>query len=99
MALDCGHKIIVDTVCITPQTFQRWKDSLSKHSVIYVGLMASDASLAKREKQRGDRIAGSSRAQNATVHKNNTYDLVLDTDALSPEDGAQHILNFFREQS
>ena len=74
-----GHFIIVDDVAIGQEQFKRWKAQLQDFSVLYVGIRVPLEILELREKQRGDRILGSSRAQFNQVHTDNQYDLELDT--------------------
>lgn len=85
LALNNGHRMIVDEVCVVADSFKAWKEVLRPWRVFYVGLKASTEILENREKARGDRTPGSARAQNKIVHKQALYDLELDMDVLSPE--------------
>lgn len=87
-----GHNLIIDEVCVFPGSFAQWQKALKPFNSVYVGLMAKDETLERREQERKDRMTGSARAQNKTVHQGNTYDIYLDTDALSLEDCAQSII-------
>lgn len=87
-----GHNLIIDEICLLPKSFSNWKVSLADYRVFYVGLMANTEILVSRERERKDRMIGSARAQNLTVHLGNEYDLSLNTDLLSPSECAKTIL-------
>jgi chloramphenicol 3-O phosphotransferase len=53
--------------------------------------MASFPVLEARERGRGDRVLGLARAQFPTLHKDITYDVVVDTDTQTPEQCAAYL--------
>lgn len=85
-----GHNIIVDEVCLGEHNFAHWQKVLATYTVVYVGFKIPMEELEKREKQRGDRVIGSSRAQHMHVHDGAVYDveitdIALDLDHCSDE--------------
>ncbi len=90
--LNNGHNLIIDDVCLRPNSFSSWKTDLLGFKTLYVGLSAPLEVLEKRETERPDRINGSARAQQELVHLGNTYDLSLDTSVLSPDDCSKKII-------
>jgi len=83
--LEAGHNAIVDEVCLTHDRFQAWQEALAPYKTLYVGVTADIATRERREKQRGDRRLGLTRAQGQTVHQDNVYDLWQDTTHASPQ--------------
>lgn len=85
--LNSGMNVIIDEVCVGEySTLADWKSALAPYQVLYVGIHSSIEKLEEREKQRGDRILGSARAQWMAVHSDAEYDLELTTDNRSLED-------------
>lgn len=91
--LEEGHHVIIDEVCLFEGSFDQWQALLADYPTLYVGMYVSDDELAKRELARGDRVIGSSRAQNLIVHQGCQYDLELDMDRLSPQECTDQILS------
>lgn len=74
-----GHPIIIDDVSFGKQQIDEWKKLLKDFHVLWVGVNAPLDVLEKREKERGNRMIGSARAQFHKVHVDVTYDLEIDT--------------------
>lgn len=89
-----GNNMIVDDV-LFPGDLEAYRALLAPYDFKVVGLHALLDVLESRERTRGDRILGLSRAQIDLVHKGVTYDLELDTSTLSPEQCAQQIVEAF----
>lgn len=83
-----GHNLIIDEVC----ALAGWRQKLQPFKTLYVGLFASLEILEQREVERKDRMLGSARAQSFTVHRDNIYDLRLDTGSLSLEECSEKII-------
>jgi chloramphenicol 3-O phosphotransferase len=66
--------------------------------VLWVGVRCDPEVLAERERRRGDRPPGQARWQAGRVHRWRGYDLELDTDRTTPEDGAAAVLDALRER-
>lgn len=60
-----------------------------------VGLFAPVELIEQREKQRGDRMLGLGRWCSGQMHRDVTYDLMLDTSALTPAEAARAICEAF----
>jgi len=90
-----GNNMIVDDV-LFPGDLDAYRTLLAPYDFRVVGLHAPLEVLEMRERTRGDRTLGLSRAQIDLVHKGATYDLELDTSALSPEQCAQRIVEAFK---
>jgi len=59
--------------------------------VLWVGVMCDSRVASMREAQRGDRVPGMAALQATMVHDGVTYDVVVDTTALSPQQCARLI--------
>lgn len=92
-ALECGHNIIIDEVCVVEGSFAKWQKILSPWNTLYIGIKTETSVLIQREQDRKDRMIGSARAQNAIVHLHKSYDLELNTDKLNPDDCIAKILS------
>ncbi len=78
-----GHFLIIDDVSLGQAEVQQWKQKLREFSVCWIGVHASLEELERREKERGNRIIGSARAQFFKVHQDVTYDLEINTSTQS----------------
>lgn len=97
---ESGLDLIVDDVWLGEGAEQAdYVTLLSKHQVFFVGVRAPLAILEQREIARGDRDIGQARWQQGRVHIGATYDLVIDTGALTPQQAARRILESFRLQA
>ncbi len=74
-----GHYLIIDDVAFGASEVALWQETLQNYRVLWIGLNAPLEHLELREKARGDRIAGSARAQHKEVHNGITYDLEFNT--------------------
>ncbi len=90
-----GFNLIIDEVCVTDGSFEKWQEILSDYKTIYVGLKSDTKTLQERENKREDRMKGSSRAQNLMVHKDKTYDIEINTDQLSLDESVNEIIQFY----
>lgn len=74
-----GHFIIIDEVAFGKSDVDEWREKLKDYRVLWIGIHATLPTLESREKERGDRILGSARAQYFKVHREVLYDLEFDT--------------------
>jgi chloramphenicol 3-O phosphotransferase len=74
-----GHFLIIDDVTFQKGDFEAWQKVLKDYSVLWVGVHSALEHLEKRERYRGDRMLGSSRAQYYRIHEGASYDLECDT--------------------
>lgn len=85
------HYIIIDDVAFGKEDVDKWRKALEGYKVLWIGVKAPLSLLEEREKQRGDRIEGSARAQFYRVHKDVDYDLEFDISQDSLEKIVQEI--------
>ncbi|MFH8974929.1 chloramphenicol phosphotransferase CPT [Streptomyces sp. NPDC017890] len=75
-----GARVIVDDVFLGgPASQQRWRKSLGRLPVLWVGVRCDRVVAAGREVARGDRVQGMAAAQADVVHQGVLYDLEVDT--------------------
>lgn len=86
-----GHNLIIDEVCWATYTVQDWRERLKAFNTICIGFKLPLSVLEERERQRGDRMIGSTRAQYYSVHRDATYDLEYDAPDLDLEQCLQEI--------
>ncbi|HEY7908806.1 MAG TPA: hypothetical protein VIC60_08015, partial [Thermomicrobiales bacterium] len=89
-----GLKLIIDDIAFGEEPAQLWRECLRDFAVLWVGVTASAETLSAREAARGDRLIGSARDQLARVHQGVTYDLFIDTGALSIDEAAERIVAY-----
>jgi len=92
-----GNNVIVDYIKYDPAWIEDFKKALSGIKVIWVGINASLESIEQREKKRGTSPEGHARSHYDTVHQGIDYDLMLNTDSLTPEQGADQIIEFIQK--
>lgn len=85
------HYIIIDDVAFGKQDVDKWGSALKDYNVLWIGIHTPLPVLEEREKQRGNRMIGSARAQYYQVHKGVVYDLEFDTNKDSSEKIVQAI--------
>jgi chloramphenicol 3-O phosphotransferase len=92
-----GNNLIIDEVMSGHESIERaeYAKLLKPFEVFMVGVLASLDILEARELQRGDRMIGLARWQYDRVHKDMKYDLVIDTDNITPVEGAKKIKQKF----
>lgn len=85
------HYIIIDDVAFGKQDVDSWRSALKDYNVLWIGIYTPLPILEEREKQRGNRMIGSARAQYYKVHIGVVYDLEFDTSKDSSEKIVQAI--------
>jgi len=88
---EAGNDLVVDDVMLGDE-MAAYDRLLAGHRLLRIGVFAPLATLEEREQRRGDRIAGLARWQHDRVHAGKTYDLELDTAAMSSRECAAAIL-------
>ena len=91
---DQGNDIVVDIVMLGGE-YEAYRRLSARHEVQFVGLFAPLDILETREQARGDRVIGLARGQIDLVHRDVTYDLQIDTVAMSPQQAAEAICAAF----
>lgn len=89
-----GNNLIVDDVMLNAGMTQ-YERLLNGVRLCRVGVHAGLALLARRERDRGDRLIGLARWQHSRVHARNLYDFDVWTDRWSPDDCARAIKDRF----
>jgi chloramphenicol 3-O phosphotransferase len=75
-----GARIIIDEVFLGGASSQcRWREALDGLGVLWVGVRCDAGVAARRELERGDRVAGMADSQAAMVHRGVSYDMEVDT--------------------
>lgn len=93
-----GNNVIVDYIQYDPAWITDLKEVLNGINVVWVAVTASLQSIEQREKQRGTSPAGHARSHYHTVHQGMKYDVMLDTDVLSPEQATNKVDNFIKNK-
>ena len=87
-----GVGVIIDDVFLNGAAAQqRWRATLHELQVLWVGVTCDSRVASMREAQRGDRVPGMAAMQAELVHEGATYDVVVDTTDLSPQQCARLI--------
>lgn len=87
-----GHHLIIDDVSFGKKDVDEWKELLKDFTVLWIGVNAPLPILEQREKERGNRIAGSARGQFYKVHADASYDLEIDTHLATVEENIHKIM-------
>ncbi len=87
-----GLRLIIDDIAFGEEPARLWRECLRDFATLWVGVTASAETLFAREAARGDRLIGSARDQLARVHRGVTYDLFIDTTALSIDEAVDRIV-------
>lgn len=95
---NAGNNVIVDYIKYEQNWIPDLKESLHGINVIWVGVTASLETIQQREKKRGTSPEGHARSHYHTVHQNINYDLMLDSDILTPEQSADKIIEFIKDK-
>jgi chloramphenicol 3-O phosphotransferase len=87
-----GLHVIVDEVMLSVEDWDGWQHELAGLDVTWVAVEAALDIVLRRERDRGDRVVGMAAAQFDVVHSFATYDVRVDTGALTPDEAAAVIL-------
>lgn len=92
--VNLGNNVIVEHVLLEKKWLKECIELFSKFHVLSVGIHCPLEVVEKREKERGDRVVGQTRAMFSSVHFNEIYDLNVDTSLTNPKECAQQIKAF-----
>jgi len=95
---DVGFNVIVDHVIVEPGWAAEMRSLWASYEVLFVGVRCPLDVVLERERERKDRTLGQAEAQFAVVHRWGTYDVEVDTSALTPAEGARRILAALENQ-
>ena len=87
-----GVNVIVDEVLLDEDDWLSWQRHLDGIPVRWIAVTAPLEVIEQRERQRDDRFDGVARAEFGIVHRHASYDLTIDTAALTPTQAAIAIL-------
>ena len=93
---EAGNNLIVDHVLVDKSWMDQCLEYLGGRYVLFVGLSCPLEELERREKNRDKRRQGFARAQIKNIHLKKQYDIELDTHALTVEQCAEKVLDFYR---
>jgi len=91
-----GNNVIVDYIMYDPTWHAHLMASLSGIPVITVGINASLPVIEEREKSRATSPQGHARSMYTTVHFGWDYDLMIDTDEITPDEIADKIIDYIK---
>lgn len=83
--IDGGNAVIFDHVLHDHAMYESFRRATAGLDVFTVGVTCPIGVLEARERERGDRVLGRARGLMGVVHGFCSYDLTVDTAALSPE--------------
>jgi chloramphenicol 3-O phosphotransferase len=93
-----GYNVIVDELLFDRNRITPYFEILSGETVYFIGIKPSKDEVIRREKERGDRIAGLAAGLYDEVYNPLfTYDLVLDTGKLTATESAERILSYLEQ--
>jgi chloramphenicol 3-O phosphotransferase len=87
-----GLDQVIDDVWLVPDQPAGLQDALLAADTLWVGVHCPLAVAERRERERGNRIAGTVRGQQALVHTFRAYDVEVDTSVATPRECAEAIL-------
>lgn len=87
-----GNNVIVDYIMYEPTWHADLQAALAGLKVVTIGVMASLKSLEQREKKRGTSPEGHARSLYESVHRGWNYDLKINTDDITADQAAHHII-------
>ena len=91
-----GMNVIVDDSQLRDIEWDMWQHATEGLDVTWVQVRIDLDVLEARELARPDRILGMARWQYDRVHRNPTFDVVVDTGVLSPEEAADAVVAVLR---
>ena len=95
---NAGNNVIVDYIKYEQAWLPDLREALHGINVIWVGITASLETIQQREKKRGTSPEGHARSHYHTVHQSINYDLILDTDNLTPEQASDEIIKLMQDK-
>lgn len=93
MFSDRGVNLILDQILHDPITLQSFYETLKSYPILLVGVHCPVEELKRREELRGDRRIGQAISQLSFVHKQEIYDIEVNTYAKSMMENAKEIVD------
>lgn len=95
MLSEQGYNLIVDELLFDSNRIRPYFEILAREKVYFIGLKPEKEVVLRREQERGDRLPGLAAGLYLEVYNPLfTYDLLLDTGKMSPEETADRILEY-----
>lgn len=94
-----GMGVIIDHVITSQRIYNNMMESFNQFKVMKICVTCPVEELRRREKERGDRCAGSAEASMEYLYPKKDYDLTVDTYALSCEENARIICDFIKNKN
>lgn len=79
MFADRGVNLILDQIIHDTKTMQTFYETLNEYTILFVGVHCSPEELTRREQFRGDRHIGLAISQLEFVHRQEVYDIEVNT--------------------
>lgn len=86
-----GCSVVADHVMVDPRWVSECAALFRDLPAYFIGVRCPLDVVVRRERERGDRTLGEAELQFPLVHRHATYDLELDTSALTPDECADAI--------
>lgn len=94
---DSNFSLIIDELLLSPEELPDYKELFRDYKVYFISVKPPLDVVIQREKERGDRVLGMARGCYEVVYANKLVDLEIDSSKGTPEQLAQEILNFIRD--
>lgn len=93
-----GYNLIIDEVLFDEERVTQYFEILDREKVYFIGIKPERDVVVRREKERKDRVLGlAAGLYDAVYHPLFSYDLILDTGVLTPQEGADKILDYLSQ--
>ena len=97
-ALEQGKWVIVDHVITSARIYEALLDAAAGFDVVKILVSCSLETLLKREKERGNRFAGSAEASLKYLYPKKGYDLRIDSGKTDAASSAERIIDFLQDR-
>jgi chloramphenicol 3-O phosphotransferase len=94
----CGNNVLVDHLLQEANSLPECVEAWAEFDVLFVGVKCPLEIVEQREKERGDRNAGTARYQFERVHAHELYDIEIDTSLLTVDECVLRIIEFLRQK-
>ena len=94
-----GNNLIVDHVLIDNRWLEQCLQLLNNYYVLFVGVDCPLEELKRREKLRDARRQGFAEQQFKNIHKGKSYDVLVNTFEMTPDECMQKVLIFYKNEA
>lgn len=99
MFSDRGVNVILDQILHDPITEENFYETLKSYPILLVGVHCPAQELKRREESRGDRSIGQAVSQLSYVHKQEVYDIEVNTYTHTMVECAKEIVDFLKSNT